>query len=80
MSYLGIKKKKEIPNAIIRLTWSSVAEIAVAQMQDFLNSDESCRMNTPSTLGKNWQFRTNADDFTPKLAKRISKLNKMYNR
>lgn len=37
-------------------------------------------MNTPSTLGNNWQFRTSEDDFTDKLAKRILKLNKMYNR
>ncbi len=80
MSYLNIKKKKDIPKEIIKLTWSSVAQIAVAQMQDFLGSDESGRMNTPSTLGTNWQFRTKAEDFTPKLAKRISKLNKMYNR
>ncbi len=80
MAYLNIKKKKDIPKEIIKLTWSSVAKIAVAQMQDFLGSDVSGRMNTPSTLGTNWQFRTKAEDFTPKLAKRISKLNKMYNR
>lgn len=80
MSYLNIKKKKDIPKELIKLTWSSVAQIAVAQMQDFLNSDPSCRMNTPSTLGTNWQFRTKDEDFTSKLAKKISKLNKMYNR
>ena len=80
MTYLGIKKKKDIPKNMIRLTWSSVAEIAVAQMQDFLGSDASGRMNTPSTLGKNWQFRTKSSDFTEKLSKRILKLNKIYNR
>lgn len=80
MAYLNVSKKKEIPWGMIRATWGSVAEIAVAQMQDFLNSDESCRMNTPSTLGTNWQFRTKQEDFTPKLSKKILKLNKMYNR
>ncbi|MBQ8435930.1 MAG: 4-alpha-glucanotransferase [Oscillospiraceae bacterium] len=80
MAYLNVKKKKDIPKGILRVTWSSVAQIAVAQMQDFLGSGKSGRMNTPSTLGINWQFRTKAEDFTPKLAKKILKLNKMYNR
>lgn len=80
MAYLNVNKKKDIPKGILRATWGSVAQIAVAQMQDFLNSDSSSRMNTPSTLGINWQFRTKPADFTDKLSKRILKLNKMYNR
>ncbi|MBE6856649.1 MAG: 4-alpha-glucanotransferase [Ruminococcus sp.] len=78
--YLGVKKKSEIPMAMIRSAWGSVAQTAVAQMQDFLDSGKEARMNTPSTLGKNWQFRTKKEDFTPELAKKIRKLNKMYNR
>ena len=80
MSYLNIKKKKDIPKGIIRATWQSVADLAVAQIQDFLDLDNSARMNFPSTLGKNWRFRTRSSDFTPKLSKRILKLNKLYNR
>ena len=53
MAYLGVKKKKDIPKNIIKQTWASVAQTAIAQMQDFLNSDASARMNTPSTLGNN---------------------------
>ncbi len=49
-------------------------------MQDFLDSPRGDRMNTPSTLGGNWQFRTKETDFTPELAKKILKLNKLYNR
>lgn len=80
MAYLNVKKKKDIPKFLLRLTWSSVAEIAVAQIQDFLGSDSSARMNTPSTSDSNWQFRTQTDDFNDKLAKKILKLNKLYNR
>lgn len=79
-SYLNVKKKKDIPAAVIRAAWGSVAEVACAQMQDFLDSPREDRMNTPSTLGGNWQFRTKEGDFTPELAKRIRKLNKLYNR
>ena len=78
--YLGVKKKSDIPMAIVRSAWGSVAMTAVAQMQDFLESGKDGRMNTPSTLGNNWQFRAFKSDFTPKLAKKIRKLNKMYNR
>lgn len=78
--YLNVKKKSEIPMAVVRAAWGSVAEVAAAQMQDFLNSPKDARMNTPSTLGTNWQFRARAEQFTPSLAKKIKKLNKMYNR
>ena len=78
--YLGVKKKGEIPEAVVRAAWGSIAEVACAQIQDFLDSPKSDRMNTPSTLGSNWQFRTHTEDFTPELAKHIKKLNKLYNR
>lgn len=78
--YLNVKRKSEIPMAVVRAAWSSVAEVAAAQIQDFLDSPSSARMNTPSTLGINWQFRTTEDQFTAELAKKIKKLNKLYNR
>ena len=37
-------------------------------------------MNTPSTLGGNWQYRTDEEDFSPELAKQIKKLNRTYGR
>lgn len=78
--YLNVKKKSEIPMAVVRAAWASVAEVACAQIQDFLSSDGSGRMNKPSTLGGNWEFRTKESDFTIELAKKIRKLNKLYNR
>lgn len=78
--YLNVKKKKRLPWAIIELTWSSVAYIAVAQMQDLLDIGSEGRMNTPSTLGNNWQFRTQKSDFTNELAQKIYELNELYNR
>ena len=78
--YLNVKKKKEIPMAVVRAAWSSVASVAAAQIQDFLDSLADGRMNTPSVLGGNWQFRTKKSDFTPELAKKIRRLNRLYNR
>ncbi len=73
-------KRAQIPDAIVAACWQSTAELAVAQMQDFLHEDRTGRMNTPSVLGGNWQYRTNASDFTPALAKEIRKLNRTYGR
>ena len=80
MKYLNVKKKKDIPMAVVRAAWESVAEVAAAQIQDFLDSPKEGRMNTPSTLGGNWQFRVQKSDLTPELAKKIRKLNRLYNR
>ena len=78
--YLHVRRKSEIPMAVVRAAWGSVAQVACAQIQDFLDSPKEDRMNTPSTLGCNWQFRISSADLSPELAKKIRKLNKMYNR
>ncbi|MBQ4465417.1 MAG: 4-alpha-glucanotransferase [Oscillospiraceae bacterium] len=73
-------KKQQIPDEMVAACWQSIAEVAVAQMQDFLHSEKNGRMNTPSVLGGNWMFRTHSDQFTPELAKAIRKLNRTYGR
>lgn len=73
-------KKSQIPDAMVAACWQSIAELAVAQMQDFLHEGRAGRMNTPSVLGGNWQYRTHTEDFTPELAKEIRKLNRTYGR
>ncbi len=78
--YLRVQKKSQIPDAMVASAWQSIADLAVAQMQDFLHEDASGRMNTPSVLGGNWQYRTESGDFTPELAKFIRKLNRTYGR
>lgn len=78
--YLHCRNVTDLPNEIIRAVWSSTAELAVAQMQDFLDVGADGRMNTPSTVGSNWQYRTLNTDFTGRLAKWIFHMNELYNR
>ena len=80
MRYLGVKKPKKLPGAMLRAAWGSIAGIAVAQMQDFLDAPPSARINTPSTLGGNWVWRTKQADYTAKLAGKIRDLNTDYGR
>lgn len=78
--YLGVSRNKDIPWAMIRLAWSSVSDTAIAQMQDFLELGSDARMNIPSTLGGNWQWRARQGVFTDELAEKILALTQMYNR
>lgn len=78
--YLGVKRNKDIPPAMLRLAWSSIADTAIAQMQDFLELDNSARMNTPSTLGGNWEWRMKNGAASDELAARILRMTKTYGR
>lgn len=78
MDYLNIRDQEEFHWDFIRGAWSSVCDLAIAQMQDFLGLDSSARMNTPSTLGNNWQWRMQAGAASDALAKKIFHLTKLY--
>jgi 4-alpha-glucanotransferase len=78
--YMQIERKRQLSGALIRLGWASCADIAVAQIQDFLKADETGRMNTPSTLGNNWKYRIKAEELSPELIKEIKNLNRLFNR
>lgn len=66
--------------AVIRAAISSVADLAVIPMQDYLCLGNEARMNTPSTLGNNWKWRMKKDDLTPWLLKKIRAMSKLYGR
>ncbi len=65
---------------MIRAIWSSVADIVVAPMQDFLNLGTDARMNLPGTLGGNWQWRLQSHHLSGFLQDRIRETNDLYNR
>lgn len=77
--YLDIRDGDDPVWALIRTVYASTSDIAVIQMQDFLNLDNRARMNVPSTIGNgNWQWRMKEGDFNKSLAKKIKKLAKLY--
>lgn len=65
---------------LIRAIWASVAVFAIAPMQDFLNLGPEARMNYPSRLGGNWEWRLKEQDYIDDLAKRIQEFNVLYSR
>jgi 4-alpha-glucanotransferase len=70
----------DIAWALLRLTWCSIARLAVAPLQDFLELGEEGRMNRPSVLGGNWQWRVADGAADDALADRIRLLNETYGR
>lgn len=64
----------------VRLAFSSVADTAVIPMQDYLGLGSEARINTPSTLGGNWEWRMKRDAFTEELAKEIREMTELYGR
>ncbi len=65
---------------LIRAIWGSVADIAITPMQDVLNCNGEARMNYPSRLGGNWEWRMGVNDMNDELAGRLRELNWMYKR
>ncbi len=63
---------------LIRSIWSSVAVYAVTPMQDALSLGTKARMNFPSKLGGNWEWRMSEADVSPELAGRLKELNDLY--
>ena len=78
--YLGLNDEEGFNRGVIRGGMGSVAKLFVAQMQDYLELGKYHRMNTPGTLGGNWEWRMLPGEADEKLAKRIHALTRMYSR
>lgn len=71
---------RELALELIRLAVSSVAELCVIPMQDYLGLDNRARINQPSTLGKNWKWRMKKSMLTKDVAQKIYHMAALYGR
>lgn len=78
--YFDITDETKVNWTFIRAALSSVADTVVIPMQDYLGLGNEARINTPSTLGSNWEWRMKEDACTSELAEKIKKLMKVYGR
>ena len=78
--YIGVKKTKDICSNLIRIAFASVADTAIIPIQDYLELGSEARINTPSTLGGNWEWRLDAESCDDALAKRMDELAQIYGR
>lgn len=78
--YLNLTEEEGYHWGMMRGAWSSVADLAIVPMQDLIGIGSEGRMNTPSTLGGNWEWRAVKEEITGKLAKKLYKYMQMYGR
>jgi 4-alpha-glucanotransferase len=79
--YLGCRvSPKDIHWKMIRLAMSSVARVAILQMQDVVGLDESARMNRPGRIRGNWQWRLKPGQITPEVTEKLEFVTQTYAR
>lgn len=78
--YLNVTAKDEIPDAMIRLAYSSIADVVILQMQDILRLGNEARMNLPSTVGSNWRWRVWHDCLSEERRSWIRTMSAIYRR
>ena len=83
VKYLGLSRftgRKKLTYKMIELGMSSVADLCIIPMTDYLCLGDAARINTPSTLGTNWMWRMKEGAFTEKLSSYILGITKIYGR
>ncbi|MGH2542659.1 MAG: 4-alpha-glucanotransferase, partial [Ardenticatenaceae bacterium] len=69
-----------VVRAMVRAIISSVADTAVAPLQDIFELGNEARMNLPGRPGGNWQWRARAHQFTDETAGWLATLSSLYGR
>ena len=80
VEYLALTEQEGFHWGIIRGGMSSVAELFVAQVQDYLGLGEGNRMNIPGTQGGNWTWRLLPGELSDALSVRIDRMTALYGR
>ncbi len=65
---------------LMRLAWSSVADLAIAPLQDVLGLGGDARMNVPGKADGNWKWRMKWEYFPYGTVERIADLTERFNR
>ena len=78
--YLNRRNEETITEAMIRGIYSSVSDYAIVTMQDLLDKDATSRMNVPSTVGGNWEWRMLAEDLTEERKEFLKNITVRYSR
>jgi 4-alpha-glucanotransferase len=65
---------------LIRVAWGSVADYAIAPLQDLLRLPTEARMNFPGKPAGNWTWRFTTGQVTPALLDRLGDMTELYSR
>jgi 4-alpha-glucanotransferase len=65
---------------LIRAAWSSVADYAIAPLQDVLNLGAEARMNFPGKPQGNWAWRFQTHQLNPWILNRLAEMTQLFGR
>ena len=71
---------KSVNWTFIRLALSSIADLAIIPVQDYLGLGSDARINEPATVGTNWKWRMLDKELTGETAEKCRKMARLYGR
>ena len=79
--YMHLTDVEGLVWGVIRTAFSTVCDLCIVPMQDYLNLGGEARMNFPGTQScENWTWRAAEDYISPDLAKKIYGITQLYDR
>ena len=79
--YMALTETEGLVWGVIRTAMSSVSNLCVVQMQDYLDLGGDARMNFPGTMSAdNWTWRMLPGLLTEELAEKIAAMTQLYDR
>ena len=79
-AYMRLSDEEGKVWGMIRTAMSSVSDLCIVQMQDYLELGGEARMNFPGTTGENWVWRASPGSYDAALAKKIRAMTELYGR
>ena len=76
--YLNRRVGEHPSDAFVRGIAASPSRLAIYMMNDLLRLGPEGRINIPSTIGNNWDWRMSEDDFTVDLEERLLAVTETY--
>lgn len=80
MDYLGIAKEGDVCRSMVRCAMASVCNVCIIPIQDWLELDDSARINTPGTFGGNWCWRLSDMECLNGIVRNMNNMTEMYGR
>jgi len=79
-SYMRLTEEEGYVWGMIRTAMSSVSDLCMVQLQDYLELGGEARMNFPGTTGDNWTWRALPGSYGQALAEKICAMTTLYGR
>lgn len=73
--------EREVNDVLLSMAFDSRANVTIIPLQDFLNLDQTARMNQPGTCsGSNWRWRVDKKSLTSELSEKVADLTQKSHR